>query len=129
MWLATKHGWFSVVCGRNVSKVDKAVMIIRARKREHLENLIAAFKGAELGEIKSDTGTDYPCRLVVGRRTGLLVLSALANEIDYSNFKDAAHDAHPEDVEYGAFLLSTWGRGIEMEGSAPNLNRDWQGLL
>lgn len=126
MWLATKHGFFSVVCGQDAAgNFDGSRLCIRARKRQHLENLQSmwvkhcggpSFQAAgQFPTICLNAGTDYPFRIVVETAFGRRLIELLAIGIDYSNFKDAAAAAQPDDIEYRVFLSSTWTSGIAME--------------
>jgi hypothetical protein len=94
MWLFTKHGFYSVVCarqgdGRHGQPVDEARLMVRARVRGHLEALRQQFPEL-LGEaqIRTFEGTDYAYRLFVPKAVWTTVAAALAEELDYDNFKD-----------------------------------------
>lgn len=117
MWLATKHGFFSIVCGRdNAGNVDHGVLVIRARQRKHLQNLIVATDGkVPLGKVVWRNGTDYPYRMAVLKNVGLKLIVELSAGIDYDNFKDAAAAEHPDDLAYRRFLGATWSEGCRME--------------
>jgi hypothetical protein len=95
MWIFTKYGFFSAVCarsgdGRHGQPVDPDRIMVRARLREHLEALSERFPEL-LGdsEIVAGGGTDYPFRLFVAKAAWVQVLSLLAEETDYDNFKSA----------------------------------------
>jgi len=113
MWLATKYGFYSVVCAHGVhGEPSTTLMMIRARKHAHL----AALKRfhPELGKIKKSVGTDYPYRIIARRDVVLLVVARLAADIEYKNFKNAAHDEAPGDGAYGRFLYEVWSRGLQL---------------
>ncbi|TVR52796.1 MAG: hypothetical protein EA426_18575 [Spirochaetaceae bacterium] len=93
MWIFTKHGFFSAVCarqgtGQSGRPVDLDRMMVRARVRAHLEALKERFPD-QLGEcdIRDYMGTDYAFRIFVAKSAWAQVLSALAEETDYDNFK------------------------------------------
>jgi hypothetical protein len=93
MWIFTKHGFFSVVCARQGEGdrdqgTDTARVMVRARVRGHLEALRKRWP-EHLGacEIRTFGGTDYAFRLFVDKHTWSRVLSELALETDYDNFK------------------------------------------
>lgn len=114
MWLCTQYGFFSIVCGyTKKGNPHKGLMQIRARKREHLENLLELDK--DLGDILENVGTDYPFRIIAKRKAVYALVALLIGLIDYSNFKNAAHDNMPEDLAYHNFLSATWSRGFDME--------------
>ena len=75
MWIMTKYGFFSIVRARSNRVSDRIqvrphpnLMMIRARNRDHLEALRAAFTLS--GDIVATKNTDYPYRvdLVAGGR-------------------------------------------------------------
>ncbi len=95
MWIFTKYGFFSAVCARQGAgeysqPVDPDRMMVRARLRGHLEALITRFP--ELLEncaIKETSSTDYAFRFFVEKPAWSQVLAALAEDVDYDNFKSA----------------------------------------
>lgn len=93
MWLFTTHGFFSAVCarkgdGRHVQPIDPNRIMVRGRLRAHLMALKDRFPDL-LGEceIHESSKTDYAFRLFVDKSVWSRVLSALADETDYDNFK------------------------------------------
>lgn len=93
MWVFTKHGFFSAVCARQGSgqrgqRVDPDRIMVRARLRGHLEALKKRLPEL-LGEcdIREFAGTDYAFRIFVDKPLWSQVLSELAKETDYDNFK------------------------------------------
>jgi hypothetical protein len=95
MWLFTKHGFYSAVCarrgdGKHGQPVDPDRIMVRARIRGHLKALKNRFSDL-LGqsEIQEFAGTDYAFRIFVDKPVWSQVLSGLAEETDYDNFKSA----------------------------------------
>lgn len=94
MWLFTKHGFYSAVCarqgsGKNGEPVDPGRIMVRARVRAHLEALKARFPELlRASEIQESSLTDYAFRIFVAKPVWSQVLSGLAEETDYDNFKD-----------------------------------------
>ncbi len=95
MWIFTRYGFFSAVCarqgdGQHNRPVDPDRIMVRARRREHLEALQDRFPES-LGEaeIRTFPGTDYAYRIFVPKPVWVQVLAQLAEEMDYDNFKDA----------------------------------------
>lgn len=90
MWLMTIYGFFSIACAKNLQtlKIDPDTVMIRARVREHLQNLKDRFP-EELGafSINETPKTDYRYRLIVPKPTWVSVLSAMQTEQNYGNFK------------------------------------------
>jgi hypothetical protein len=93
MWVFTKHGFFSAVCarkgdGRYDRPVDLDRIMVRGRVRSHLEALKERFPellGASA--IQEFAGSDYAYRIFVDKPVWSQVLSGLAEETDYDNFK------------------------------------------
>ena len=115
MWLATRYGFYSVVCAHDDLLQDRShpsLMMIRARKHDHLAKLRELHP--ELPGIKESAGTDYPYRIIANRDMVMAVVRGLVDEIDYTNFKNAAHEELPEDGAYISFLHSVWGLGLRI---------------
>lgn len=110
MWICSRYGFFSIT----ESSQDKEVMQIRARKHKHLMLLRRRCPALQGKKIVSTVLTDYPYRIFVDRPAAVLVLMHLATDIDYSNFKDAAAEAMPEDEDYRSFLAETWRAGLRL---------------
>jgi hypothetical protein len=115
MWLFTKHGFFSAVCartgnGKPTAPVDPDRVMVRARVREHLEALRDRFPEL-LGDcpIVESTGTDYACRIFVPKATWSKVAAALAESVDYANFKAAVGDSLGDSLgDYQHALHEVW---------------------
>ena len=115
MWLFTKHGFFSAVCarqssGRHGQPVDPDRIMVRARVRDHLEALKKRFPDLlSDAEILDSAGTDYAYRLFVPKPAWAQVMSALAEETDYDNFKSkvARHQGRAG-VAYERALHDVW---------------------
>ena len=82
MWVASKHGFFSIV---RKDDEGEALWHVRARMREDLENLKEE-AGLEK-QIHESPNADYRYRVVVGRDGFVCVVTALAASVDYPNFK------------------------------------------
>jgi len=93
MWVFTRYGFVSIGCARDKNgNVHPDTVMIRARMREHLENLRDRFSDTALGnaEILGDTGTDYLYRMIVPKAEWASVLSQLALEQTWPHFKTEA---------------------------------------
>ena len=87
MWLFTVHGYFSVV----VSKEEPGKIMVRARALEHMVSLIEQIKEnipTIYAEHHRTPDADYPHRLIMSQNDWMHVAEMLAEEIDYTNFKD-----------------------------------------
>jgi hypothetical protein len=80
MWLATKHGFYSVI------QKEQGIYYVRARVREDLENLLQV-SGLEI-EVHSWPTADYRFRIIIGSEDLLKVVVALTATLDYPNFKN-----------------------------------------
>jgi hypothetical protein len=90
MWIFTRYGFVSVACAsRKNGEIDEETVMVRARSRQHLVNLKERFPDTELGntEILSAAGTDYEYRIVLPKAKWVSILSELAMEQTWSNFK------------------------------------------
>jgi hypothetical protein len=115
MWVFTKRGFFSAVCarqgdGRYAQPVDPDRIMIRARVRGHLEALQARFPAwLESCSIQESVGTDYAFRLFVDKRVWSEVLSELAADTDYDNFKgEVARHGRSDAAAYTDSLGKVW---------------------
>jgi hypothetical protein len=103
MWLFTPIGFFSAV----VRKSEPSHVKVRARHRDHLENLVEYMhKVGKICDFKLDPeettiydtpDRDYCCRIFVPRDVWAETCAQFADEIEYPNFKGEVgqHD-HPE---------------------------------
>jgi len=115
MWIFTKYGFFSAVCarrgdGKYGQAIDPDRIMIRARDRGHLDSLKKRFPDM-LGQcdIHDFIGTDYAFRIFVDKQVWSRVLSKLAEEIDYDNFKSkAANHQWPDGAAYEHSLHGVW---------------------
>lgn len=89
MWIASKHGFFSIVeAQRDSSPHDwRDTLQIRARVRGDLENLIERFDLGTSARIVETPEADYRYRVLVSRSRVADLLCKLAWELDYGNFK------------------------------------------
>jgi hypothetical protein len=116
MWLFTTDGFYSAVCarqgdGKKNRPVDPDRMMVRARVREHLANLIKRFPDELQGaEILKSAGTDYAYRLFVLKSVWAVILAKLAEETDYDNFKSAVERQQGSSGNaYLGALHEVWG--------------------
>jgi len=118
MWLFSKYGFFSAVC----TKENPEELKVRARDVDHLRELKKNFPMLAPFEISESPKADYRCRMIVPKAIWTKVCEALAEDIDYDNFKSgvAAHrgrDAYEHalheiwSVMYGV-QVRKYGQGI-----------------
>jgi hypothetical protein len=115
MWLFTKHGFFSVVCarqgdGQQGRPIDTTRLMVRARVRGHLEALKKRWPDhLGLCDIRTFAATDYAFRMFVDKDVWSRVLSELALETDYDNFKsEVARHQGDAGVPYEQALHDVW---------------------
>jgi hypothetical protein len=105
MWIFTTIGFYSAVAHRDdVSKKARkrlkkrgkdARIVVRGRVRRDLENLADLYcemYGHRPAVIESDT-SDYPVRIVIPKHRWALIIAALADDVDYPDFKSTVKAA------------------------------------
>lgn len=69
MWIFTQHGFYNVVCARDLadsrSRIAPDNLMVRVRIRWHLESLQKRFPQLACFEILDSANTDYRFRLVM----------------------------------------------------------------
>ena len=91
MWIFTRYGFYSIACADAAGGgMDPHTVIIRARRRSHLEKLQERFAPLARTQIKVTAGRDYRYRIVVPKQVWVGIVSELAQEQEWSNFKDEA---------------------------------------
>lgn len=101
MWLMTRYGFVSIV--EKPEDRDRGTLTARARDRRSLE-AFAHHAGHPTYKAKLDIATDYPYRRVFERNEVINAMISLVDDIDYTNFKNAAK------AELGAVYASALGR-------------------
>lgn len=124
MWMFTKYGFFSITgapTGKNhAGKPDGAKVQVRARKEDHLQELIDRFPDRLKGvKIVRTPLADYKWRIVVPFDAWLGVAAELAGEAaEYNNFKkECTRFADGWDQPYIDALHAVWGRMFRLEDS------------
>lgn len=118
MWLFTVDGFYSAVSDSS----DPSVVWVRARVKEDLERLISRYSVSTHG-ILANRGTDYTYRIAVWRDEWMRIVSNVAVDVDYTNFKDEVKHRLGEKRAQGLFgvwwemlklqvnSLATWSEG------------------
>ncbi len=83
--------------------------MVRARVRGDLENLrhLPALEGIGLPPVVLTPDADYPCRLVVTTAQKDAIVKALADGIDYGNFKSRVHE-RPDQTRKNRAYMEVW---------------------
>lgn len=94
MWIVTDRGFFSIVKERNGKS-----LIVRARARDDIENLIQDIKritGID-SVVHELAGSDYRYRIFIHPDYVAEVMAHLiTKELNYTNFKSRIDDTHPD---------------------------------
>ena len=122
MWIFTKYGFFSAVCarqgdGKRDQPIDPHRIMVRARVRQHLEALMKRFPDL-LGpsEIREFPQADYAFRTFVDKRVWSAVLSSLAEDTDYDNFKsEVARHQGRAGAAYERSLHDVWSVMLRLQ--------------
>jgi hypothetical protein len=111
MWIFTRYGFYSIACAQKTDgSTDPELVMVRARVRRHLLNLQTRFKVLAKLSIRATPGYDYRFRIIVTKSTWCRVLSELASEQKWLNFKDeAARFGGDEETGYLDALHVVWG--------------------
>ena len=118
MWLFTRYGFFSAACAQKKNgAIDKDTIMVRSRTKRHLLNLKKRFSGLST-EILVDSGTDYRYRIIIPKSQWADVVSEIASEQTWSNFKNEAARFARENGDstgYVHALLDIWGTMYELQ--------------
>lgn len=79
MWLATQHGFYSIV------QKAQDEFHVRSRLKKDLQNLLQLTEKEQV--IHSWDGADYRYRIVVQQADFIDIMAKLALALDYPNFK------------------------------------------
>ncbi len=98
MWIFCKQGFVSIVQHRHLP----GKLLVRARARPDLENFVRVLDEISGKEhsIQETPRADYRFRTVACKRTVARAMARIAVDIDYPNFKDAAHGDRVRDSAY-----------------------------
>lgn len=88
MWIYTRYGFISAAVEDGTINTIK----VRARSLRHMKQLQVRFRWLVKFRILYNVGTDYPVRIYLTRTEFAKLLSDLAQDLDYSNFKDTLHN-------------------------------------
>ena len=89
MWLFTRYGFYSIACANKPDgSVDPLTVMVRARRRLHLNSLMERFPVIAGAGIVVLPHRDYRYRLVVPKAVWVTIMAGLAEEQDWSNFKN-----------------------------------------
>jgi hypothetical protein len=87
--------------------VDPNRVMVRARKKKHLQDIINRFEKLNSPEILDKTDTDYRYRIFVAKSVWKEVMYELTEELNYDNFKSEVKKVN-DDAEYQKCLNQVW---------------------
>jgi 8-oxo-dGTP diphosphatase len=111
MWLATQHGFYSIV-----RKQGESRLTVRARVAEDLDVLRKHFL-PELSPTVTGAGTDYPFRGTCSAAAFAAAQVKLALDIDYANFKQRVGQV--QGAGRSGVYGQAWAVFKKLEGQGP----------
>jgi hypothetical protein len=118
MWIFARYGFYSIACASKPDgSLDEETVMVRARREEHLQNLRDRFSALADVEIVMMTDRDYRYRLIVPKQVWVPILTEMAEEQDWSNFKnEAAAYQGTTGASYLRALHEVWATMDRMQG-------------
>jgi hypothetical protein len=113
MWIFTRYGFYSAA----VYKTDPDNVTVRARVREHLVNLKEAFpdvKDLRCAIVRETPRSDYLYRLMLPKHVWAGLLSRLASEQSWDNFKNECHSFGGNNA-YTTALYEIWWKMLSLQ--------------
>ena len=111
MWIASRHGWYSVV------RRDDG-WHVRARVRGDLENLIRAAQLPLTCPIREWDGSDYRYRLIVTAAQLQKICRALGESVNYPNFKKTIEEIADQSDKLDVYH-QVWGAVAGLQDYLP----------
>jgi hypothetical protein len=110
MWIFTRYGFYSVACANKPDgSLDTQTVMVRARRIAHLRSLQRRFSALKAGEILTRPDRDYRYRLIVPKTSWVAIIGELAQEQEWSNFKnEAAKYQGTQGRDYLRVLHEVW---------------------
>ncbi len=110
MWIFVKYGFYSIACADKPDGTrDPEAVMIRARRRDHVQNLQTRFPVLAEFAVVVLHNRDYKYRVIVPKAVWIPVLAEMAQEQTGANFKDEAADyAGTHGSEYVDALHRVW---------------------
>jgi hypothetical protein len=110
MWICSRLGFYSIACARNPDgSLDSDTVMVRARRKAHLQNLQARFPAIVNLEIFTTPKNDYRYRLILAKSKWVTLLTELVMEQQWSNFKnEAARNQSLTGADYVDALHEIW---------------------
>lgn len=91
MWIFTRYGFYSISCASKADgSLDDQHVMVRARCIAHLHSLQKRFPALAVHEILTLPNHDYRYRLITPKASWVAIIGDLAQEQEWSNFKNEA---------------------------------------
>ncbi|HEY6337887.1 MAG TPA: hypothetical protein VIW68_05290 [Candidatus Sulfotelmatobacter sp.] len=116
MWIFTRYGFYSIACASKPDgSLDPQFIMVRARCKAHLTGLQERFPKLG-GEILESPKRDYRFRLILSKVSWIAIVSELAKEQEWSNFKaEVAKYQGARGGQYVGALHDVWGVMYELQ--------------
>jgi len=111
MWIFTIYGFYSIACADKpgTKEIDPDTVMVRARCKDHLQNLQKRYPELASSEILSPPNRDYGYRLILPKSVWVAALQEMAEEQEWSNFKsEVAQRMGRDGAEYTEALHDVW---------------------
>jgi hypothetical protein len=111
MWIFTRYGFYSIACARKPDgSIDPQCIMVRARQVAHLKNLQKRFPALTPTEVFTWPDRDYRYRLIIPKTVWVEIVTELAREQEWSNFKnEVANNQGTVGSDYVHALHQIWG--------------------
>jgi len=125
VWLFTRYGFYSIACAQKEDgSLDPSMLMVRARRKSHIEALQKRFAQLTAHEIVSLPGRDYKYRLIVAKDSWTKIVAELASEQEWSNFKnEAARFGGAKNADYVHALHEVWATMNDLQSTEPRGRR------
>jgi hypothetical protein len=91
MWIFTRYGFYSIAsASKPDASLDSQSVMVRARCIDHLRSLQKRFPALAVGNILELPNRDYRYRLIIPKASWTAIVGELAQEQEWSNFKNEA---------------------------------------
>jgi hypothetical protein len=91
MWIFTRYGFYSIACASKPDgSLDSQSVMVRARCIDHLRSLQKRVPALAVGNILELPNRDYRYRLIIPKAAWTAIVGELAQEQEWSNFKNEA---------------------------------------
>jgi hypothetical protein len=91
MWIFTRYGFYSIACASKPDgSLDSQSVMVRARCIDYLRSLQKRFPALAVGNILELPNRDYRYRLIIPKASWTAIVGELAQEQEWSNFKNEA---------------------------------------